>query len=327
MPLCVITDYMGDDVEVERELLARAGIDVYVARSPIAEDWIGFAEEADAILTRHAPIRNTSIKRLNRCRIISRYGTGHDNIDIDAASEHGIEVAWVEDYCTDEVADHALALLLSCARCVVELADHVRDGGWTPEPHPPIVRLRGRTLGLLGCGRIGSAVASRAVAFGLNVIAYDPYSPMPANVHAAKSIDELVSRADILSLHTPLTAETRGVIDEHRISLLPEGAIIINVARGGLIDFDAAERALRSGRLAALGLDVLDHEPPAPNHPLRTLPRALVTPHLAYYSRASVEEAKRRSVTAILRALANTPEAPAVRATAAADAAVEVMPK
>jgi D-3-phosphoglycerate dehydrogenase / 2-oxoglutarate reductase len=306
MSLCLITDYMGDDVELERELLAGAGIDVEVARSPEPDDWTAIAERADAILTRHAPVRVATIMRLRRCRVISRYGTGHDNIDVGAARDRGIEVAWVSDYCTDEVADHALALILASARHLQALSEGVRGGGWTPHPHPPIVRLRGRRLGLLGCGRIGSAVAQRALAFGLQVSAYDPYTPVPAEITRVEDLDELVAGSQILSLHAPLTSVTAGILDKRRLALLPNDAIVVNVARGGLIDLDAAVDALRAGRLSALAVDVLDREPPPADHPLRELPGALLTPHLAYYSSSSVEEAKRRSVAAIVRVLGHS---------------------
>lgn len=306
MPFCcVITDYMGDDTNLERELLGEGGVEVFVSESPRPEAWIEAAQAADALLTRHAPIRAAEIGRLERCRIISRYGTGHDNIDIEAAAERGITVTFVPDYCVDEVADHALSLVLAAARHLRTLTESVRSGGWTPRPLPPIQRLRGLTLGLLGCGRIGAAVAARARGFGLEVAAYDPYATeLPEEVARAYSVEELVDRSHILSLHAPLTPETEGVLDASRIARLPEGAIVVNVARGGLLDLDAATEALRSGHLAALALDVLDEEPPPAGHPIRSLPGALVTPHVGYYSVSSVEEAKRRSVEEILLALA-----------------------
>lgn len=308
MPTCLITDYMGDDTTLERELLAEEGVDVVVSPSPKPEDWIGAARTADAILTRHAPIGAAQIHKLERCRIIARYGTGHDNVDVVAAAEHDITVTSVPDYCVDEVADHALALILAAARHLRPLTESVRSGGWTPRPIPLIRRLRGLTLGLLGCGRIGAAVAARAQSFGFEVVAYDPYAAeFPADVARVGSVDELVERSHVLSLHAPLTPETEGILDRDRIARLPASAIVVNVARGPLLDLDAATKALESGHLGALALDVLDEEPPPAEHPVRTLPGALVTPHVAYYSVSSVEEAKRRSVEEIRRALAGKP--------------------
>ena len=306
---CVITDFMGDDTALERELFGREGVDVFVAESPRPDAWIDVASAADAILTRHAPIRAEEIRRLDRCRIIARYGTGHDNVDVAAAAERGITVTSVPDYCVDEVADHAFALILGAARHVDVLAASVRSGGWTPRPLPRIRRLRGLRLGLLGCGRIGAAVAARASAFGLEAAAYDPYAAeLPAGIDRVDSVDELVERSDILSLHAPLTPETERVLDRERLGRLPGGAIVVNVARGRLLDVEAAVEAVTSGRLRALALDVLDHEPPPADHPIRSMPGVVVTPHVAYYSTESVEEAKRRSVEEILRALAG--EAP-----------------
>ena len=315
-PSCVITDYMGDDTALELELLGGEGVDVFVSESPRPQAWIDAARECDAVLTRHAPIRAAEIRQLARCRIIARYGTGYDNIDVAAAAERGIIVTSVPDYCVDEVADHAFALILAAARHLGSLTDSVRSGGWTPEPLPPIRRLRGLKLGLLGCGRIGASVAARAQAFALDVAAYDPYAAaLPAGVARVHSVDELVERSDVLSLHAPLTPETERLLDRERLARLPEGAIVVNVARGRLLDLDAAMDVLRSGRLAALALDVLDEEPPRADHPIRSLPGALVTPHVAYYSTASVEEAKRRSVEEILRALAGKPPLHPVSAT------------
>lgn len=302
---CVITDYMGDDTSLERQLLGHEGVDVFVSESPRPDAWMDAAREADAILTRHAAIRAAEISRLKRCRIISRYGTGHDNIDVESATERGITVTVVPDYCVDEVADHALGLILAAARHLGSLAESVRSGGWAPEQLPPIRRLRGLTLGLLGCGRIGAAVAARAHGFGLEITAHDPYATeLPRGVTRANSVDDLVAQSHILSVHAPLTPETEGVLNAAQIARLPDGAIIVNVARGRIVDLEAAMAALESGHLAALALDVLDEEPPSADHPIRSLPGAFVTPHIGFYSVSSVEDAKRRSVEEILRALA-----------------------
>jgi D-3-phosphoglycerate dehydrogenase len=232
--------------------------------------------------------------------VIARYGSGHDNIDVERAAARGIAVTNVPDYSTEEVADHTVALRLAAARCLTVYAASVRRGGWTPRPLPPVKRMRGRTLALLGCGRIGRAVADRMHAFRTEIVAYDPAIPsLPDGVQRAGSIDELVAGADFLSLHAPLTAQTRGCINGQRAALA-RGAVIVNVARGGLLDLAAATHALESGHLAALALDVVDEEPLPERHPLRSMKQAIVTPHVAYFSHASVEEAKRRSVAEIL---------------------------
>lgn len=305
---CVITDYMGDDTNLECQLLEAAGFDVFVAPSTDPTTWAHQAVDADAILTRHAPVRADTIGRLQRCKVISRYGTGHDNIDLPAAQAKRIIVTNVPGYCTDEVADHAMTLLLMAARHTDVVSASVRSGGWTPQPLPPIQRIRGRRLGLIGFGRIGAGVAARAAAFGLEVWAYDPFLEQPPpGVEMVDTVDELLARSDFVSLHAPLTSETRHILDTKRLALLPPGAVVVNVARGGLLDLDAAVEALRSGHLSAVAIDVTEQEPPPPEHPARNTPGIFLTPHVGYYSQTSVEEAKRRSVGEIIRVVSGEP--------------------
>jgi phosphoglycerate dehydrogenase-like enzyme len=308
MTLALITDYMGDDTSLEEELLQNAGIDVIVSASPDPSAWLHHAERADAILTRHAPIGAEAIDRLRLCQVIARYGSGHDNVDVAAAVARGITVTNVPGYCTDEVADHALALLLACVRQIPTYSARVNSGGWTPHPLPEVRRLTGRRLALFGCGRIGAAVARRAIAFGLTVTAYDPYSAtLPEMIQRADSIADLVAGAHVLSLHAPLTHETRGAIGAAELAALEPGAIVINVARGPLLDLGAALDALAADHLAGLALDVLDAEPPAPADRIRSTEGVLLTPHVAYYSTDSVADAKRRSVAEILAVIAGDP--------------------
>lgn len=317
MPLVLITDYMGNDTTLEESLFSRAGVDVAVAPAPDPPTWLEVAEDADAILTGQAPLHASTIDRLRRCRVIARYGSGHDNIDIARAAHRGIVVTNVPGYATEEVADHAIALLLAAARYLPAYAASVRGGGWTPRLLPPVQRLRGRRLGLLGCGRIGSAVVERMSPFGVDIAAYDPGAQgLPGGVQRAHTIDRLVDGADFLSLHAPLTPETERCIDARRIGALAPGAVIINVARGGLLDVDAAIRGLESGHLAGLAVDVVDEEPLPREHPLRSLNGAIVTPHVAYFSQTSVTEAKQRSVAEILAVLdGHPPQHPVVAAT------------
>lgn len=236
MALCVVTDYPGDDTELEKDLLDLGGVETVVAPSPDPASWAGAAEKADAILTRHAPIRVSTIDRLSRCRVIARYGTGYDNIDVKAATRRGIVVTNVPDYCVEEVADHTFALLLTAARQIFAFTAATKRG-WTPHPLPNVHRLEGRTLGLIGCGRIGTAVARRAQGFGLRVVAYDPVAPaLPSGVQGLSSLDELLGASNVVSLHAPLTEQTHHVLDEKTLMQLPRGAIVLNVARGGLLD-------------------------------------------------------------------------------------------
>ncbi len=304
MPLCVITDYMGDDTTLEERLLSGAGIQVFVSPSPHPASWIAAAEKAEAILTRHAPIRRESIDRFEACRIIARYGTGYDNIDLATALDRDIVVTSVPDFCTQEVAEHTLAFILLHARQLRELTEVLRAGGWQLPSLPPIDRLAGKQLAILGCGRIGSAVADRALAFGMKVKAFDPQaSSVPAGVEMVSTVEDLVVSADVLSLHAPLLRSTRGIIGRPEIMAMNQGALLINVARGGLLDLEAATDALESGHLSGLALDVYEREPPPPDHRLRKMPGAILTPHVAYYSSVSVEEAKRRSASEVIAVL------------------------
>jgi D-3-phosphoglycerate dehydrogenase len=300
----VITDFMGDDPSLEQGLLEEAGFEVFVAPETNPATWADQAVGADAILTRHAPVRAETIERLEKCRVISRYGTGHDNIDVPVAHAKDIVVTNVPDYCTPEAADHTMALLLASARHLEVHRRSVRNGGWTPDPLPPMVRIGGRTLGLVGYGRIGAAVAERARSFGIRVCVYDPYLRAdPEGVERFDDLDEMIAQSEFLTFHTPLTDETRGLMDERRIGLLPEGAILINASRGPMVDVPALIAALESGHLAAAALDVTPQEPPEADDPVRNTPNLIVTPHVGYYSQTSVEEAKRNSAGEIIRVI------------------------
>ena len=300
----VITDFMGDDAGLEQDLFADAGIASVVAPAPSPDLWIDDARDADAILTRHAPITAPVIEQLGRCRIIARYGTGTDNIDIAAAESRSIIVTNVPGYATSEVADHGWGMALALWRHLVPFHDRVRAGGWQPETLPPIERLAGRTLGLIGFGRIGSAVARRAIAADMSVIAYDPFlTEAPEDVELLEEPLAVAERANIVSLHAPLTEDTARIVDGRFLERLPEGAVLINVARGGLLDLEAATEALATGRLGGLGLDVFDEEPIAEDHPLRQMSNVILSPHVAYYSLSSLEEAKTRSCQEIIAVL------------------------
>ena len=255
-------------------------------------------------------------------KVISRSGIGVDNIDVEAASQHGILVTYQPDYCLGEVADHTLALLLASARGVVEASRSVRDGEWKV-PQAGIHSLHGRQLTLVGIGRIGTRVAERALAFGLRVVAFDPYlteAPL-AGIELAGSLADALAGADFVSLHAPMTPENRHLVRDETIALMQRAPVLVNTSRGGLVDLDAVLAALDDGRLAAVALDVTDPEPLPPSHPLRTHPRAIVTPHMAYYSAEAQDELKRRSADEIRRALTGESPRSPVNADALAAAA------
>jgi phosphoglycerate dehydrogenase-like enzyme len=246
------------------------------------------AAGADVLLVFHTiKISERTVARLARCKGIVRCGVGYDNVDIGAAGARGIVVCNVPDYGAEEVADHALMLLLAIARRLLPAHQALRDGTWDTTRVFGAPRLRGRTLGLVGCGRIGTAMALRAKALGMRVVAYDPYRPdgldKALGIERVYSLEELLPQAQLLSLHCPLTRETHHILNERTLALLPQGAYVVNTARGPCVDLRALADALESGGVAAAGLDVFEHEP-LNDERIRRHPRVVLTPHAAFYS-------------------------------------------
>jgi lactate dehydrogenase-like 2-hydroxyacid dehydrogenase len=305
-----------DDAEVEREVLGGVA-NVLVHRELVAEgipdgDW----RRADALIVYYGvPIDAPLIERLDNCRILVRAGVGYDHIDIAACGARGIPVCNVPDYGTTEVADHAVALMLALARGLVSyharlLADP--HAGWHWSGAPLVRRLRGGTFGIVGIGRIGTAASRRARAFDMEVCFYDPYLPdgseLGLGYGRVDSLAALLATSDVVSLHCPLTADNRNMIDAAALAAIKPDALLINTARGGLVDLSALETALREGRLAGAALDVLPEEPPDPEHPLiqafrRREPgldgRLLLTPHVAWFSPAGRADLRRKSAKTV----------------------------
>jgi phosphoglycerate dehydrogenase-like enzyme len=229
-------------------------------------------------------------------------------VDIDAATRAGILVTNVPDYCLDEVADHAMALLLAAARNVLPAALSVRSGEWTV-PKEGVHRLQGRRLALLGVGRIGQRVAARSRAFGIEVVGFDPFVSDWSDIDAepAESLEEALAETDLVSLHAPLTPSTEHMIDDTAIGYMRRAPILVNTSRGGLVDLEAATRALDDGRLSGLALDVTEVEPLPEDHPLRRHPRALITPHMSFHSAEASEDLQKRTVEEVLLALNGEP--------------------
>jgi D-3-phosphoglycerate dehydrogenase len=241
--------------------------------------------------------------RLERCRLFVSPGVGLDAVDLEAAAGLGIAVVNQPESCTDEVADHTFALILSCVRKVPWLSARVKGGTWDRTLFEPMMRLRGRTLGLVAFGRIGRAVARRASGFGLRTIAYDPYVD-PAHAEALGvelvSLDRVFTESDIVSCVAPLTSETRGMLGERQFGQMRTGAIFTNTSRGAIVDENDLLWALDSGRLAAAGIDVLGHEPADPHHPLFSRDNVIVTPHAAGFSDQVVDDLQRLAVEEIV---------------------------
>lgn len=303
----VVTDHVFDDLELTRLLLEPLDLVLDVASSADEETLLQLVPGSQAIMVCYAPITRSVVEAADACRVISRTGIGVDNIDVEAATAAGILVTYVPDYCLDEVADHTFALLLATARGIVSASESVRAGEWAAPQG--IHSLRGRRLALVGIGRIGGRVAERALTFGLEVVAYDPFvhEPPVAGIELVFTLEEALADADIVSLHAPMTDANRHLIGPSAIAAMRRSPVLVNTSRGGLIDLDAVTVALAEGRLSAVALDVTDPEPLPVSHPLRSNPRAIVTPHMAFHSLEAQVELQRRAADEIVRAFTGQP--------------------
>jgi phosphoglycerate dehydrogenase-like enzyme len=264
-------------------------------------------QDVDAVFVYSGKFTAEVIERLPACRVLARCGVGYDNIDVDAAREHGITVTYVPDYGSEDVAEHTLALMFACARRIAASDRAVQHGGWPGYRQlGPMYRMSGRTLGLLGFGRIARCVARGALAFGMRVLAHDPFVDPAAcealGVHPVGR-DELLRTADVVSIHLPLTAETRHSVDAGALALMKPTALLLNTSRGAVIDQRALEEAVLAGRIAGAGLDVLETEPPEPDSPLRTAESVLITPHSAAFTEEALAEVRKRALADALRVL------------------------
>ena len=303
----VVIAYPGfGDIRIEEDMLSAIDANVsHVANldTPSSRE---VAAQADALMVTLQPVPAELIATMERCRIISRVGTGLDAIDIDAATKHGIWVTYVPDYAVDEVSTHAIASLLAHARGFPRLLESTRRGEWGNKVVAPIRRLQGQTLGFLGFGRIGRAVGSKARGLGLEVVVHDPYlDSLPPESSDAQLVDweTLLRTSDYISLHVPLTEGTRHIINSKSLSSMKPTAFLINTARGALIDEDALLEAVRSGQIAGAALDVLSAEPPPVDHPLLHEERVWITPHSAWYSEESMEDMRTRGAEEVVRVL------------------------
>jgi D-3-phosphoglycerate dehydrogenase len=308
MALVAVTDHVFPDLDQERELLGRDGHELRFGGNASTVDEVRRAVAgADAVLNCYAPMPAEVIDDLEGCVVIARYGIGLDTVDMDAATARGIVVTNVPDYCIDEVSDHALALILSLARGVVRLDRRVHAGSWTPTDARPLHRLRGRTAGLVGFGRIARALATKLSSIGFRIVATDPFLTDDAIREGDAEpleLGELLATADVVSIHAPLTAESRHLIGRRELAAMRPGAILVNTSRGPLIDVEALRSALADGRLGGVGLDVLETEPPAADDPLLARDDVVLTPHAAFYSEESLRELQRKAVEQVVEALA-----------------------
>jgi D-3-phosphoglycerate dehydrogenase/C-terminal binding protein len=318
----VVTDFVCDDLGPERRVLeGLASVEALAAGRE--EELAGRIEDADGVMMYHTmPLTARTIGRLGRCRLIVRCGVGVDNVDHAFAAERGIPVANVPDYGTEDVADSAIGMALSLARGTHYLNSRLRagEGDWSYTQAAPVRRLRGRVFGIVGLGRICTAAALRAKALGMEVVFYDPHKPdgydKALGVGRVETLEELLQRSHVLSLHCPLTPQTRRMIDAAAMSLMPHGSFLVNTARGDVVDLDAVVGAIESGQLAGAGIDVLPQEPPAgdervlaawrdPQHPCHH--RLILNPHSAFYSEEGLMDMRIGGAEACRRALLGEP--------------------
>jgi D-3-phosphoglycerate dehydrogenase len=306
----IITDFDFADVEIESAILERVGADVTAYQCKTADEVIRVAGEADAVINQYAPLTQAVIESLAaHCIAVGQYGIGVDTIAVDAATERGIMVINVPSFCEDEVAEHALALLLGLARRTVFYDRDVHEGIWDWSRQSPIFGLRGRRLGILGFGKIGRALARKVGGLEFELAAHDPWvdeETMRSLGVIPMTLNALLERSDLLSVHVPLTSATHQLLGERELLLLPRGAYLINASRGAVIDQSALYDLLVAGHLAGAALDVLVDEPPTGAHrgaALLELPNVCVTPHAAFYSEDSVISLRTNLATDVARAL------------------------
>jgi len=282
----VLTDYVWESLEVEKKTLE--GLAELVAlQTKKPQEFIDQAQDCDALLNTYAgPITAEVMAHMPRCRIIARYGIGVDTIDLEAATKAGIIVTNNPTYCIEEVSEHTMALLLACARKAALYDRLVRAGRWEVAPGKPMFRIAGRTLGLVGFGNIARQVAVRAKAFGMQILFSDPFVKEGQFDVPGKKVElhELLKEADYVSVHPPLTPQTRKMIGEDALARMKPTAFLINCSRGPIVDTDALVRALDAGKIAGCALDTVDPEPLPDPHPLRNRDNVVITPHAAWYS-------------------------------------------
>jgi D-3-phosphoglycerate dehydrogenase len=308
-PFVAVADSVFPDLDTARAVLAAIGADLQLASDATPEAILKIAAGADALLVTYAKITADMIGQMKRCRIISRFGIGVDNVDLDAATAAGIVVTKVPDYCTDEVSDHALALLLALVRKIPLSNGHVHAGRWEMKAVVPIHRLRGSVLGLVGFGRIPQLLAPKARSFGLRVIASDPFAPDEAfaREHVERvEFADLLKQADYVSIHSPLLPETRNLFNAGVFQQMKPGSYLVNTARGPIVDEVALARALDEGRLAGAALDVMPQEPPV-NSPLLGRENVIITPHTSFYSEESLLELQRKAAEEVVAVLSGRP--------------------
>jgi D-3-phosphoglycerate dehydrogenase / 2-oxoglutarate reductase len=312
----LIADYDFGNVAIEREILREAGHELVAAQCKSEDEVIELGRDADGVITQYAPVQARAIAAFQRCRVIARYGTGVDIVDVEAATRRGIQVTNApNEWCADEVADHAVALWLAAARKLATYDRATRAGEWRWKTGEPIGRLRGRVFGLLSFGSIAQSIASKVKAFGVQVWAHDPFKEDEELTRAGVrpvSMDELIEGSDYFVIQSPLNRETKGLMNEDNLRRMKPEAILVNTARGPIVPDRALYRALTEGWIAGAAVDDLEEEPAKvrdwrPDNPLFKLDNIIITPHAAYYSEESIYTVRRIAAEEVVRVLAGQP--------------------
>ena len=304
-PAVVVVDCDHASIDIERGVLVDLCPELPWLACKSEDDVIAQCADAEALIIMYAPITRRVLSQLKHCKIVARYGVGVDTVDLRAAAEFGIIVSNVPDYGTQEVSDHALGMMLCLTRRLPYANSLVKSGKWDFRLMHPVHRHQVQTIGILGLGRIGGAMAHKTHALGMKVIAHDPFVPperVPGYVTLV-SLEELLQQSDVLSVHCPLSEATRNLLDESRLRLMKPTAYLVNTARGSIIDEGALDRILGEKRLAGAAMDVFSIEPGSPAHPLFKYDNFLCSPHMAWHSEESAMELKRKAAEEVRRVL------------------------
>lgn len=291
----VITDCDHGSIEEEKKEFGRIAAELILAQIEEEEELIRVGTDADGLLNQYALLTRKVLETLPKCKVISRYGVGVDSVDLKAATDLGIIVANVPDYCMDEVANQTIAMILTLIRKTAFFDRKVKSGEWDFHLGIPIYRTKGKTLGLIGCGKIGLEVAKRISAFGVKVMTFDPYLEKAPEGIELKDFDSVLKESNFISVHCPLNNSTRHLIGEKEFKKMEKKPLLINTSRGPIIDEKALIHALREGILSGAGLDVLETEPPDSQNPLLRMENVVLSPHVGFYSEESISELKRRT--------------------------------
>ena len=311
MPVVAVTDFTFPSLEIEERIVHAAGAELRAGNDRQISALKLLVADADAVITQFAPIHAEVISEMRRAKVIVRYGIGYDTVDVKAARERGIPVCNIPDYCIDEVADHTLAFILGVTRQVVPNTLYIRDGKWgLATPLDQLRTLRDQTVGIVGFGRIGREVAARLAPFKSRRLVFDAFVPADTIRSAgceAVTLEELLTQSDIVTLHCPSTPQTKKLLNTDALARMKRGAVVVNLARGDLIDTAALSAALQSGHLAGAAIDVCDPEPIPTDSPLRSLPNVIVASHIASASPKSVRTLRETAAHIAVMALRGEP--------------------